>query len=112
MLLDDAGNRLKVTSGDGRTSAGTSPQGSGVGVASAPTTTPTARKRAPTACDNCRSRKTKCDNGKPACGSCVRTGIECCYSGSEEKELSLYVSESLARLRWRTLGLKSRLYYC
>lgn len=83
--------------GGGRKSTTTSPQSTSVmpmtttGVAGGGSTTTPVRKRAPTACDSCRSRKTKCDNVKPACGSCVRTGIECYYSGLEEKELSLYV---------------------
>ncbi|KAH0610253.1 uncharacterized protein H6S33_011780 [Morchella sextelata] len=86
--------------GGGRKSTTTSPQSTSAmttaaGVAGGGSTTTPVRKRAPTACDSCRSRKTKCDNVKPACGSCVRTGIECYYSGLEEKELSLYESTSL-----------------
>ncbi|RPA96063.1 hypothetical protein L873DRAFT_1261469 [Choiromyces venosus 120613-1] len=50
-----------------------------------------ARERAPTACDNCCTRETKCDNSRPACGNCAKSGIECSYSGSEEKELNLFI---------------------
>lgn len=35
------------------------------------------RKRAVTACQVCRSRRTKCDNKKPKCTFCERTGAEC-----------------------------------
>ncbi|RPA96072.1 hypothetical protein L873DRAFT_1262245 [Choiromyces venosus 120613-1] len=47
------------------------------------------RKRAPTACDSYCTRKTKSDNSRPACGNCAKSGMECFYSGSEEKELGL-----------------------
>lgn len=36
-----------------------------------------ARKRAVSACQVCRSRRTKCDNKKPKCSFCERTGAEC-----------------------------------
>lgn len=51
------------------------------------------RKRVPTACENCRLRKTKCDGVKPVCGCCARMGVECV--GGDEKELSLYERTSL-----------------
>ena len=35
------------------------------------------RKRAVTACQVCRSRRTKCDNAKPACSFCVKAGAKC-----------------------------------
>ncbi|XP_014551204.1 hypothetical protein COCVIDRAFT_42469 [Bipolaris victoriae FI3] len=35
------------------------------------------RKRAVKACQVCRSRKTKCDNAKPACSFCVKVGATC-----------------------------------
>ncbi|KAI5799448.1 hypothetical protein FPQ18DRAFT_318326 [Pyronema domesticum] len=55
--------------------------------------TSTPRRRVPTACENCRLRKTKCDGAKPVCGSCARMGVECI--GGDEKELSLYETTSL-----------------
>ncbi|KAL7791861.1 hypothetical protein V8C37DRAFT_410244 [Trichoderma ceciliae] len=36
-----------------------------------------ARKRAVTACQVCRARRTKCDNKKPACSFCEKTGARC-----------------------------------
>ncbi|KAL7935553.1 hypothetical protein V8C35DRAFT_297644 [Trichoderma chlorosporum] len=36
-----------------------------------------ARKRAVTACQVCRARRTKCDNKKPACSFCEKTGAKC-----------------------------------
>lgn len=33
----------------------------------------------PQACDNCRHRKAKCDEAKPACGSCKEANIPCNY---------------------------------
>ena len=38
------------------------------------------RKRANTACQVCRARKTKCDNQKPACSYCVSVGARCIQS--------------------------------
>ncbi|CAF3565416.1 unnamed protein product [Fusarium graminearum] len=38
------------------------------------------RKRANTACQVCRSRKTKCDNLKPACSYCLSVGANCIQS--------------------------------
>lgn len=35
------------------------------------------RKRAVTACQVCRARRTKCDNAKPACSFCVKSGAKC-----------------------------------
>ncbi|KAG6010036.1 hypothetical protein E4U21_000478 [Claviceps maximensis] len=35
------------------------------------------RKRATTACQVCRARKTKCDNVKPSCSYCVSVGATC-----------------------------------
>src|SRR5215475_7989948 len=38
------------------------------------------RKRAVTACQVCRSRKTKCDNAKPTCSFCRKVGAKCIQS--------------------------------
>ncbi|SPO00322.1 uncharacterized protein DNG_03167 [Cephalotrichum gorgonifer] len=38
------------------------------------------RKRANTACQVCRARKTKCDNRKPACSYCLSVGATCIQS--------------------------------
>lgn len=35
------------------------------------------RKRSVTACQVCRARRTKCDNKKPACSFCEKTGAKC-----------------------------------
>ena len=42
------------------------------------------RKRALTACDSCRMKKTKCDNVRPKCGSCARNGVHACQYRSDE----------------------------
>ncbi|ODV81729.1 uncharacterized protein CANTADRAFT_3804 [Suhomyces tanzawaensis NRRL Y-17324] len=45
------------------------------------------RKRALTACDTCRVRKIKCDNGRPRCGSCVKTGnLNCHFRTDDQKD--------------------------
>ncbi|KAK7216348.1 hypothetical protein V2G26_004351 [Clonostachys chloroleuca] len=38
------------------------------------------RKRAITACQVCRARKTKCDNLKPSCSYCLKAGVTCVQS--------------------------------
>ena len=40
-----------------------------------------ARTRGASACEKCRSRKTKCDNRRPACGYCSKHRIHCVYDG-------------------------------
>lgn len=40
------------------------------------------RRRAATACQLCRARKTKCDNNRPSCGYCIFQGARCVYSDS------------------------------
>lgn len=40
------------------------------------------RKRAVTACQLCRTRKTKCSNARPKCKFCADTGAECVYEDS------------------------------
>ncbi|KAJ5930141.1 hypothetical protein N7466_005634 [Penicillium verhagenii] len=37
------------------------------------------RTRAPTACQTCRLRKTRCDNSRPTCSYCVVQGVDCIY---------------------------------
>ncbi|KAJ5115733.1 hypothetical protein N7456_000081 [Penicillium angulare] len=37
------------------------------------------RTRAPTACQTCRLRKTRCDNTRPTCSYCAVQGVECIY---------------------------------
>ncbi|KAJ5818086.1 hypothetical protein N7474_003677 [Penicillium riverlandense] len=37
------------------------------------------RTRAPTACQTCRNRKTRCDNVRPVCSYCVMQGTQCLY---------------------------------
>ncbi|KAJ5328875.1 hypothetical protein N7452_009265, partial [Penicillium brevicompactum] len=54
------------------------------------------RKRAAQACHTCRLRRTKCDNIRPACASCVRLDAECVY---KEIDPSSFDSASLAILK-------------
>lgn len=41
-----------------------------------------ARRRALQACEACRAKKSKCDNERPSCGSCIQHGVECVYKGT------------------------------
>jgi len=40
------------------------------------------RRRALQACEACRAKKSKCDNDRPSCGSCLQHGMECVYKGT------------------------------
>lgn len=33
----------------------------------------------PPVCNNCRSRKVRCDRAQPICGSCARLQLDCCF---------------------------------
>lgn len=46
------------------------------------------RKRAIQACQKCRVRRTKCNNERPSCSSCLAIGAECTYT---EGDHSRYV---------------------
>jgi len=52
------------------------------GRISAPTVPPRARlpPRSRTGCWTCRTRKVKCDEGRPVCGQCSRLGHTCDYN--------------------------------
>ncbi|KAJ5889302.1 hypothetical protein N7504_010112 [Penicillium tannophilum] len=54
------------------------------------------RKRATQACHTCRLRRTKCDNTRPSCASCVRLGAECTY---QQIDPSTFDSASLMILK-------------
>jgi hypothetical protein len=40
------------------------------------------RRRALQACEACRTKKSKCDNERPSCGSCLQHGVECIYKNA------------------------------
>ena len=46
------------------------------------------RRRAIQACQKCRVRRTKCNNARPSCSSCLSIGADCTYS---EGDHSTYV---------------------
>ncbi|KAL4920465.1 hypothetical protein BDW62DRAFT_208970 [Aspergillus aurantiobrunneus] len=55
------------------------------------------RRRAVTACQLCRMRKTKCDNRRPSCGTCTSLHFQCVYQDSSS-DFSSFDSASLAIL--------------
>ncbi|KAG5418667.1 hypothetical protein I9W82_004195 [Candida metapsilosis] len=63
------------------------------------------RPRVVLACNRCRQRKTKCDGGQPACGSCVKRNAECVY-GTKYARARVTV-EYVRRLEER-LGIASK----
>lgn len=72
------------------------------------------RKRAPTACNLCRQRKTKCDNASPSCGFCIFVRVPCVYSdtrngsSSEPRPVEPSNSEILERLNHVVTLLEDR----
>ncbi|KAJ5106014.1 hypothetical protein NUU61_003361 [Penicillium alfredii] len=44
------------------------------------------RTRAPTACQTCRLRKTRCDNLRPVCSYCAVQGVDCIYPESSPSQ--------------------------
>jgi hypothetical protein len=46
------------------------------------------RKRAVRACQLCRTRKTKCNNIRPTCGSCNQMGAPCLYEDAIDMDHS------------------------
>ena len=57
------------------------------------------RKRSVYACNFCRVRKVKCDNEKPACGFCVRHGVQCVYAEDNVEAKHLFDPASLEIMR-------------
>ncbi|KAL4752991.1 hypothetical protein BDW72DRAFT_211050 [Aspergillus terricola var. indicus] len=59
------------------------------------------------ACNRCRSRKVKCDRGRPVCGDCMRLQLHCSYdrrSSSpipETRDLASYTEAGIKRKRTR-----------
>ncbi|KAI5807562.1 hypothetical protein DFH27DRAFT_546792 [Peziza echinospora] len=78
--------------------------GIGVGVAGGQggvtTYPPFKRKaiRAAQACDACRARKAKCDEGRPSCGFCKETAIPCVYREVPPPKQDRTLLEILTRL--------------
>lgn len=48
--------------------------------ASSSTRRPSKRPRVLVACQRCKTRRQRCDNGSPACSNCARSGAACLYS--------------------------------
>jgi hypothetical protein len=68
------------------------------------------RKRAVTACMVCRGRRTKCDNKKPKCSFCEKSGAECVSEGNDFSGFdpaSLEIISRLERIE-RALGNDGR----
>jgi hypothetical protein len=68
------------------------------------------RKRANTACQVCRARRTKCDNKKPSCSFCERVGAKCISSPTDLSAFdpaSLKILERLDELEDRLLSQQS-----
>lgn len=46
----------------------------------APSRRPNKRPRVLVACQRCKTRRQRCDNGSPACSNCARSSVACVYS--------------------------------
>ena len=64
---------------------------------------PAKRARSAIACQRCKHRKQRCDNGFPACATCVATGETCLY------ENNVYPEEHVETLRARVADLERQL---
>jgi hypothetical protein len=65
------------------------------------------RKRAITACQVCRARRTKCDNLKPTCSFCLKSGAQCIQSSTDLSSFdpaSLRILDRLDELERLMLG--------
>ncbi|KAN0120118.1 hypothetical protein V8E51_002326 [Hyaloscypha variabilis] len=67
------------------------------------------RRMALNACECCRQRKSKCDEGRPRCGRCQRLDLHCFYvDGSSRKEvMHPTIHDTLSRLEAKIDGLYS-----
>lgn len=64
------------------------------------------RKRAVTACQLCRARKTKCDNQRPSCRICLSVGAPCEYTDRNDHSSCGYLSPQYADMWWLTIQLR------
>ncbi|KAF2100765.1 hypothetical protein NA57DRAFT_35977 [Rhizodiscina lignyota] len=51
------------------------------------------------ACETCRSRKSRCDEGRPKCGSCQRLGMECKYREPQPTKKDKSLEYLLAKMK-------------
>ncbi|KAJ9098194.1 hypothetical protein QFC21_004523 [Naganishia friedmannii] len=48
-------------------------------------------------CTHCRTRKIKCDNGKPNCSNCMKAGAECVYLTKQKPGLKAGTGETMLK---------------
>ena len=70
-------------------------------------TRPAKRPRVLVACQRCKTRRQKCDNGSPACHNCTRSGASCQYSDRTAYPPA-YVKTLEARVQHLEAALKSQ----
>lgn len=63
------------------------------------------RKRAIQACQKCRVRRTKCNNERPSCSSCLAIGAECTYTEGDHSRYVRCGISSVLYLIQRPLSL-------
>ncbi|KIH93770.1 hypothetical protein SPBR_04129 [Sporothrix brasiliensis 5110] len=76
----DGGPRKRVRT----ESTGTNPPPPTIPIPTVQTNYP--KKRVSVACEVCRTRKTRCDAGRPACSFCAQIGAQCIYRTVEPPE--------------------------
>jgi hypothetical protein len=54
------------------------------------------RRRSVMACNVCRSRKSKCDSGRPSCSFCLQAGITCVYEDQRSSYSKFVIDPMLA----------------
>ncbi|KAL2827665.1 hypothetical protein BJY01DRAFT_255626 [Aspergillus pseudoustus] len=70
------------------------------------------RRLALNACEPCRQRKAKCDEGQPQCGRCTRLRLSCHYKELSVKKdpVLLHIRKSLANLESQMEEMRSLLH--
>ncbi|KAI5460594.1 fungal-specific transcription factor domain-containing protein [Mariannaea sp. PMI_226] len=89
------------------TSAGLSPN-SESGATETPSSPKQTRKQVSRACDLCRARRIRCDNGEP-CRACHQRGAECTHKGDDEPRTLPAALRDIKRLKLRVRDLEAQI---
>lgn len=62
---------------------------------------PSKRSRTAHACESCRTRKSRCDGGRPTCDVCAAIGLQCHYRGPARPALPVLKDDQILRIESR-----------
>ncbi|CAM1505916.1 Fc.00g115530.m01.CDS01 [Cosmosporella sp. VM-42] len=77
-------------------------------IAEAPLPVRKSRKQVSRACDLCRARRIKCDNGQP-CNACRHRDVQCSYKGDDEPRTLPMALRDIDKLKSRVKELEAEL---